>query len=75
MQVSMNVAEMKERFPSEWLLIVDPETDEFLKVQRGNVIFHSKNRDEVYREAVRLHPRRFATLYTGRIPHDAAVIL
>ena len=37
--------------------------------------WHSKDRDEVYRKAVELRPPRFAILYTGKIPKDAAVVL
>ena len=35
----------------------------------------SDDRDEVYREAVRLRPKRFAMLYTGTLPKDTAVVL
>jgi hypothetical protein len=69
------MAEIKARFDSEWVLVEDPQTDEFLEVERGKVRFHSKDRDEVYREAVKLRPKRFAMLYTGDIPKDTAIIL
>ena len=75
MQKILSVSEMKRSFPSEWLLLSDPETDESLEVIKGKMLFHSKDRDEVYREAIRLQPRRFATVYTGQIPRDAAVVL
>jgi len=39
------------------------------------VCWHSKDRDEVYRKAVELRPRRFAVLYTGKMPKDTAVVL
>jgi hypothetical protein len=44
-------------------------------VLRGKVRSHSKDRDEVYREAVKLRPKRFAMLYTGTIPEDTAIVL
>jgi hypothetical protein len=75
MDKMLTVSEMRNGFPSEWLIVVDPETDESGKVTRGEVIFHSKDRDEAYREVIRLHPRRFATIYTGRVARDAAVVL
>jgi hypothetical protein len=71
----LTMAEIKARFDSEWVLVEDPQTDEFLEVERGKVRFHSKDRDEVYREAVKLRPKRFAMLYTGDIPKDTAIIL
>jgi len=46
-----------------------------LEVQSGKVLSHSKDRDEVYREAVRLRPKRFAMLYTGTLPRDTAIVL
>jgi hypothetical protein len=71
----LTVGEMESRFDSEWVLVGDPETDASLHVQRGRVIHHSKDRDEVYRKAVELKPKRFAMLYTGTLPKDTAIIL
>ena len=53
----------------------DPQTNEALEVHGGKVCWHDKDRDEVYRKAVELHPKRFALLYTGRLPEDTAVVL
>lgn len=71
----LNITEIENRFASEWILITDPNTDDALGVQSGKVLWHSKDRDEVYRKAVELHPKRFAILYTGTMPKDTAVIL
>ncbi len=71
----LTLAEMKARYESEWILVEDPQTDEFLEVKSGKVRFHSKDRDEVYREAVKVRPKRFAMLYTGVIPKDTAIVL
>ena len=72
---ALTLAEINERYSSEWVLVEDPITDDSLQVQSGRVTFHSKDRDEVYRKAVNLRPRHFAILYTGRIPEDTAVVL
>ncbi len=71
----LTIAEMKKKFQSEWLLICEPDTDSSLEVVKGKVAFHSKDRDEVYRAADRIKPKKFATLYTGEIAKDAAVVL
>lgn len=71
----LTVAEIESRFASEWVLVEDPHTNEALEVQSGTVRYHSKDRDAVYRKAVELRPSRFAVLYTGRMPKDAAVVL
>jgi hypothetical protein len=45
------------------------------EVQGGKVIWHSKDRDEVYRKAVELRPKHFATLYLGKMPENTAIVL
>ncbi|NCO35666.1 MAG: hypothetical protein AUJ92_21055 [Armatimonadetes bacterium CG2_30_59_28] len=75
MDQAMTTAEMVNQFLSEWVLIGDPDISESLEVRGGRVLCHSKDRDEVYRTAVALRPRRFATLYTGTIPEDTAIVL
>jgi hypothetical protein len=70
----LTVGEMESQFHSEWVLVGDPETDDSLHVQSGRVIYHSKDRDEVYRKAVELKPKRFAMLYTGTLLRDTIVL-
>lgn len=71
----LTIAEIEARFQSEWVLIEAPQTNDSLEVQGGIVRFHSKDRDEVYRKAIELHPKRFAMLYTGTMPEDTAIVL
>lgn len=71
----MTTTEMESQFLSEWILVGDPQLDESLEVHGGAVLCHSKDRDEVYRKAVALRPRKFAMLYTGTIPKDTAIVL
>lgn len=54
----MTIAEIETRFESEWVLLEDPETNEALEVQSGKVRWHSKDRDEVYRKAIDLRPKK-----------------
>jgi len=56
-------------------VVEDPKTNADLDVLEGRVQFHSKDRDEVYREAIRLRPKRFATFYTGSMPKGTAIVL
>ncbi len=71
----LTIAQIEAQFESEWVLVEDPQTNEALEVLSGKVRWHSKDRDEVYRKAVELRPRRFAMLYTGQIPKDTAIVL
>lgn len=75
MEKEMTIEEIESQFDSEWVLIEDPRTDEALAILGGKVLHHSKDRDEVYRKAVALRPKRCAVLYTGEIPEDTAVVL
>ena len=71
----MAMADIHARFRSEWVLLEDPETDDALEVQGGKVLWHSSDRDEVYRKAQELAPTHSAIVYTGTVPDDVAVIL
>ncbi len=75
MNEEMTIEEIESQFDSEWVLIEDPRTDDALNVLGGTVLHHSKDRDEVYRKAVSLRPKRSAVVYTGEIPEDTAVVL
>jgi BioD-like phosphotransacetylase family protein len=71
----LTIAEINSRFANEWVLVESPQTNEHLRVASGKVLYHSKDRDEVYRKAVELKPKHFAMLYTGEIPKDTAIVL
>lgn len=75
MNEEMSLAEIETSFKSEWILIGDPETNEALEVKRGKVLWHSKDRDEVYRKVKELRPKHSAILFTGAIPKDMVIIL
>ena len=71
----MTISEIQTQFASEWILLEDPETTETLEVKSGNVLWHSKDRDELYREARELRPKHSAILYTGQLPEEMVVVL
>lgn len=71
----LSIAEIENQFDAEWVLIEDPVLSPTLEVQGGNVLWHSKDRDEVYRYARQVGPRHSAIVYTGQLPDDAAVVL
>jgi len=75
MKEILSFSEIKKRYDAEWVLIGDPETDDNLNIKEGIVLWHSKDRDEVYRKAREIHPNHSAILYTGQIPDDVAVVL
>ncbi|MDI6777510.1 MAG: hypothetical protein QMD03_09825 [Syntrophales bacterium] len=71
----LTISEIQTQFASEWVLIEDPETTESLEVKSGKVLWHSKDRDEIYRKARELSPEHSAILYTGRVPKEMVVVL
>jgi hypothetical protein len=67
----MTIAEIHERFPSEWVLLNDPQTDANIELLGGTVVCHSKDREEVDRKAMELPSlKRIAFIYTGPDPED-----
>jgi hypothetical protein len=71
----LSFSEINEQFVSEWVLIGDPETDNDLNIKKGKILWHSKDRDEVYRKAREIHPAHSAIMFTGNLPDNVAVIL
>ena len=71
----LSLAEIEARFPSEWVLLEDPVTNEVQQVLAGKVRYHSKDRDEVYDKAVELKLKRMAVRYTGDFPEDEEFVL
>jgi uncharacterized pyridoxal phosphate-containing UPF0001 family protein len=71
----MTLQEMEAQFDSEWILVGDPQTNESLEVVKGTVLCHSKDRDEVYRAAVKLRPKHSAIVYTGKASPDEVFVL
>jgi hypothetical protein len=69
----LTMAQIEARFDSEWVLIEDPRTDEALEIRGGTVRCHAKDRDDVYRRAVEIRPKRFAIVYTGKMPPDTEI--
>jgi hypothetical protein len=72
----LTIAEMKSRYPSEWVLVEDPVTDDSLEVLSGKVLCHSPDRDVFDRKVMELRPRHSAFLYFGDVvPNGMEAIL
>ena len=75
MSESMTMAEIEAAFPCEWVLVGDPVRDQQTRLVRGRVLWHSKDRDEVYRKAIESECKHVAYLYTGPIPAPGKAII
>jgi hypothetical protein len=71
----LTIAEIESQFPDEWILVVDPHVDEQLEVLSGQVVCHSKDRDEVYRAAVAHQGGDLAILFNGEQPPNTAIVI
>lgn len=71
----LTIEEIRTRFAPDWVLIGDPQTDESQRLHAGRVLFHSPDREEVYRRAIELRPANFAFRYLGKLPEDMAFVL
>ncbi len=72
----LTLKEIEQQFPSEWVLIDQPQTDQNNELRSGKVVFHSQDRDEVYRQAIAMPaPKRVAIHFTGSMPPNTVVIL
>jgi hypothetical protein len=72
----LTMDEIKARYPSEHVLLEDPQTNEHMQVVGGRVLWHSKDLDEVYRKGIELRPKHSAFVFTGLMPdHEIVYVL
>ena len=64
----MNIEEIKEKYKDEWVLIEVTEVDGLGRPLKGNVIAHSKTRDDTYEAMKHTNAKDIAHFYTGKIP-------
>lgn len=70
----MGIEEIETRYAPDWVLIAEPEVDELQRLQTGKVVFHSPDRDAVYREAAKLPGDRFAIRFLGELPDNVVFL-
>jgi hypothetical protein len=63
----MNIENLKKKYKDEWLLIKITVADEQDQPKEGEVILHSKSRDEVYEAQKDLKEDLYIT-YAGELP-------
>ncbi|MEG3910514.1 hypothetical protein Q5691_15275 [Microcoleus sp. w1-18aA5] len=71
----LTAAEIRDRYPREWVLIADTESDDLWNVIRGEVLAHSPQREEIDRALTKFKDVRSISIeYTGPIPDDYSVL-
>ncbi len=63
----MKISDIMKKYKNEWILIKITKTNEKDEPVEGELIFHSKNRDEVYELQKKLKGYLYVT-YSGELP-------
>jgi len=71
----MKWVDIKKNFRKQWVLIEVKNVDETFHVLEGEVLAHSKDKDEIYQKLLKIRPKEFSIEYTGEIPEDLAVVM
>jgi hypothetical protein len=69
----LTMKELEARYSGEWVLLVNPIHNEVMAPIRGELVFHSRDRDEVYKQAHRRKDAYTAIFYVGKLPEDLVV--
>ena len=67
--------ELEARYSGEWVLLVNPVHNDLLEPIRGELVFHNKDRGEVYKDAHKRRDPHTAIFYVGKLPEDLVVVL
>ncbi len=70
----MRTSEIKERYKDEWVLIEVIKVDYNGELLEGNVLAHSKNRDDTYQAMKKTKWKDLAHFYTGDIPNKGYAV-
>jgi hypothetical protein len=75
MKKILTMKQLESQYSGEWVLLINPVHDELMEAIRGELVFHAKDRDEVYKEAHKRKDRHTAIFYVGKLPEDLVVVL
>ena len=71
----LTAAEIRDRYPREWVLIADTESDDLWNVIRGEVLAHSPEREEIDQALTKFQEVRSISIeFIGSIPDDYSAI-
>lgn len=71
----LTIAEICDRYPRQWVLIADTESDDEWNVIKGEVLAYSQQREEIDKALVTFkHVRSISIEYTGPLPENYVII-
>ena len=71
----MRWEDIRKRYAGQWVLIEYQQLDEHLNVIEGEVVAHSPEKEEMYRQLLQTQGKNIAIEYAGEFPQDLAVML
>ncbi|MEY3867053.1 MAG: hypothetical protein RLZZ338_944 [Cyanobacteriota bacterium] len=69
----LTLAEIRQKYPHQWVLVIEPELDHNLEIIRGKVVVNSLTKEELYEQLHLREGKSSAIEYTGE--YDDAVVL
>jgi hypothetical protein len=70
----MKIEEIKEKYKDEWVLLEISDEDEIGIPKEGEVIAHSKERDDIYKALRDTKGKYTYQFYTGKIPKEGYAV-
>ncbi len=44
----LTLAEIKAKYPDQWVLVIEPDFDEDLEIIRGEVVYNTPDKEDLY---------------------------
>ena len=70
----LTIEEIEARYPREWVVLADVDSDPGPVVRRGRVFWHGTDEEELWVAANTTPFRHIAVLYMGPVPIDENLV-
>jgi hypothetical protein len=70
----LSLTEIHQRYPNQWVLIIDPRLDDELNLIEGEVIYATSDKDDLYHHLYLSDQHDSALEYTGNDSEVALLI-
>ncbi|MDJ0580098.1 hypothetical protein [Crocosphaera sp.] len=70
----LSLEEIREQYPNQWVLVVNPELDDNLEIIQGEVIANCPTKEELYEKLHLSKDRSSAIEYTGTYDDNLVLI-
>jgi hypothetical protein len=73
----ISIEQINKEYNGEWVFIINCESDEDGNLLNGEVVSHSKSREEVFMEARKYKNQQsmYSFRYAGKIPEGVSILL